>query len=342
MKKIIFVFLTILLAATLWAETVAVFDDIIKPESLYLTDNHIFIVEFPHIYVYSLKDFTLIKKFGQRGEGPGEFIRFVRLHFQPDFIIAHSQTRFSYYTKDFEYIKEVKVPIQFNRGAAPIGDQVVVSHTVPGIENPQEVDLTVNLYDANFKKIKEIFRQRYYFQLHRDVNVIYLPEVDRRTGIRFFVYRDKIFIEGEDGVTGNIYVFNKNGERIYTIKHEFERLKVTDEHVKAVVEWHRVNKRRLYDILKQRKQLYTPDYFPAIRSLNVGDDKIYIIPYKKKKGKNRLFIFNLKGKLLKEMDAPLKESSIFSFYPFAIKGGKVFQLLENEDEKWELHVTDIQ
>jgi hypothetical protein len=342
MKKIIFVFLTILLAATLWAEKVAVFDDIIKPDSFYLTENQIFIVEFPHIYVYSLKDFTLIKKFGQRGEGPGEFIRFVRLHFQPGFIITHNQTRFSYFSRDFKYIKEVKVPIQFNRGAVPMGNGVVVSHTVPGKENPNEVDLTVNLYDASFKKVKEIFRQRYYFQLHRDINVIYLPEVDRRTGIRFFVCSDKIFIEGEDGVTGNIYVFNKNGEKIYTIKHEFERLKVTDEHVNAVVEWHRVNKRRLYDILKQRKQLYTPGYFPAIRSLKVGDDKIHIIPYKKKKGKNRLFIFNLEGKLLKEMDAPLKESSIFSFYPFAIKNGKVFQIIENEDEQWELHVTGIQ
>jgi hypothetical protein len=342
MKKINFVFLTILLTAALWAEKVAVFDDIIKPAGFYLTDDQIFFVEFPHIYVYSFKDFTLIKKFGQRGEGPAEFIRFARLHIQPDSIIVHSQTRFSYFTRDFKYIKEVKVPIQFNRGAGPMGNQVVVSHTVPGKENPQKFDLTVNLYDANFKKVKEIFRQPYYFYSHRGVNVIYLPEVGRRTGIRFFVHRDKIFIEGEDGVTGNIYVFNKNGEKINTIKLELERLKVTDEHIKAVVEWHRVNKRRLYDIVKRRKRLYTPDFFPAIRSLKVGDDKIYVIPYKKKKGKNRLFIFNLEGKLLKEMDAPIKERSIFSFYPFGIEDGKIFQLLENEDEKWELHVTDIQ
>lgn len=57
---------------------------------------------------------------------------------------------------------------------------------------------------------------------------------------------------------------------------------------------------------------------------------------------SHLFIFNLEGKLLKEIDAPIKERSLFSFYPFAIEDGKVFQLLENEDEEWELHVTKIE
>ncbi len=318
MKKTILFILAVLSATTLFAEKLAVFDRLIRPAGFYMNNGYLFIVQFPHIYMHSLKDFRLIKRVGKKGEGPQEFLRYARLYFQPDTIIVHSENRFSYFTKDLKYIKEERVPVQFSRGVSLMGDQLVVSHTVPGKNKNEETDLTVNIYDWSFKKVKEIYRQKYYFQMNRDINAIYLPEVDRRSGIRFAVRGDRIFIEGEDGETGNIYVFNKKGEKIYTIKHEFEKLEVTDEHIQAVVAWHKLKKRRLYDILKRRNQLYTPDYFAAIRFMGVTDDKIYIIPYKKKAGKNRFFIFDLEGKLLKEVDAPIEEKSLFSFFPAAI------------------------
>jgi hypothetical protein len=62
----------------------------------------------------------------------------------------------------------------------------------------------------------------------------------------------------------------------------------------------------------------------------------------KKQGKNQLFIFDLKGKLLKQMDMPEVEETLFSFYPFAIQDGKLYRLVENQDEEWELHLTEIE
>lgn len=129
----------------------------------------------------------------------------------------------------------------------------MVSHTDPGKNDPNQTDLVVNIYDSNFKKAKEVYRQKYYFQVGKPVNGIYLAEDGRRSGIRFFA-----------------------------------------------------------------------------------------IPYMKKQGKNQLFIFDLKGKPLKQMDMPEVEETLFSFYPFAIQDGKLYRLVENQDEEWELHVTEIE
>jgi hypothetical protein len=343
MRKLLLLLLLFLISITmpLFPGKVAVLNQLKKPSGFYINSDHLYIIEFPLIYVHSLKDYRLIKKFGNQGEGPGEFIRYARLHFHPDYYIIQSQTRFSYFTKDWKYIKDMKTPITFDRGAKQMGDQWVVSHTVPGKDDAKQTDLTVNIYDADFKKIKEVYRQKYYFQVGKPINGIYLAEMGRRMGIRFSVCDNKIFIEGEDGENGNIYVYDSNGQQIDTLHHEFEKLKVTKEHKKAVEDYYVLRRRRLFAIVKARGWLYWPDFFPAVHYQSVVDNKIHVIPYKKKKGKNQLFIFNLKGELLKQVDFPVKEETMFSFYPNTIKNGKLYQLLENENEEWELHVTDI-
>ena len=343
MRKLLLLLLLLFVSITvpLFPGKVAVFDQLKKPSELYINSNHLYIIEFPVIYVYSLEDYRLIKKFGKQGEGPGEFIQYARLHFHPDYYIIQSQTRFSYFTKDWKYIKDRKIPITFDRGAKPMGDQWVVSHTVPGKDDLNQTDLTVNIYDSNCNKIKEVYRQKYYFQVGKPINGIYLPEVYRRQGIRFFVWDNKIFIEGEDGETGTIYVYNNSGQKIDTLHHEFEKLKVTTEHKQAVEDYYVFRRRRLLAIVKARGWLHWPDFFPAVHYLSIVDNKIYVIPYKKKQGKHQLFIFNLKGELLKQVEVPMAAETMFSFYPNTIKNGKLYQLLENENEEWELHVHEI-
>jgi hypothetical protein len=187
-----------------------------------------------------------------------------------------------------------------------------------------------------------VYRQKYYFQVGKPVNGIYLAEDGRRTGIRFSVRDNKIYIEGEDGETGNIYVYDNQGQKIDTLHLELEKLKVTAEHKKAVEDYYKLRHRRLFDIVKARGWLSWPDYFPAVRYVSLVDNRFFAIPYMKKQGKNQLFIFDLKGKLLKQMDMPEVEETLFSFYPFAIKDGKLYRLVENQDEEWELHVTEIE
>jgi hypothetical protein len=207
MRKLLLLLLLLLLffvsiTIPLFPGKVAVLNQLGNPSALYVHKDHLYIIEFPVIYVYSRDDYRLIKKFGRQGEGPGEFIRYARLHFFDETIIVQSQTKFSYFTKDWNFIKDKKTPIGFNRGAKPMGNQWVVCHTGRGLSDPDQIDLLVNIYDNNCKKIKEIYRQKYFFQIGKQINGIYLAEAIRRRGIRFFIYDNKIFIEGEDGENG--------------------------------------------------------------------------------------------------------------------------------------------
>jgi hypothetical protein len=46
---------------------------------------------------------------------------------------------------------------------------------------------------------------------------------------------------------------------------------------------------------------------------------------------------------VKKIYLPLKEKNVYQLFPFDIKDGKLYQLIENEDtEEYELFVTEIQ
>jgi hypothetical protein len=333
----------ILAALPLAAERVHVFKDLLKPGAMvWDTDRqHLYIVEFPQIHIYSTKDYSRIKTFGKQGEGPGEFLRFARIYFHEDFIIIHSNSKFSYFSKDWQFVKEHRVPPQFHRGVKPFGDKLVATYIGQAKNNPKVTDQLVVFHDWEGNKIKEIFRKEYYILSGKKINGLYLPEVNRRTGIRFSLWDNKIFIEPDDGEDGIIQVYDAGGKLEYTIKHEFEKLKVTDEHIDAVEEWHRLRKRRLLKIVDQRGLLYYASHFPAVHKMGITDGKIYIVPYKRKQGKPQLFIFDLKGKLLKHLAAPITGETMFGYYPWGILDGKIYQMLENEDEEWELHFYRI-
>ena len=59
------------------------------------------------------------------------------------------------------------------------------------------------------------------------------------------------------------------------------------------------------------------------------------------KNKNEFYIFNLKGKLLKKIMLPFAEYDEVQFSPYTINDGKLYQLIENDNETWELHVIKI-
>ena len=61
------------------------------------------------------------------------------------------------------------------------------------------------------------------------------------------------------------------------------------------------------------------------------DDKIYVISNFKKENKYETFIYNFSGKLLKKTFVPLADQDLFNVYPFCIKNGKIYQLIEDEE-----------
>ena len=340
-KKIVWIVVLVLLVFFAQGRAETVLGEVVHPSGIYIDGGQLFVVDFPKVHIYSLKDLSLRASFGKEGEGPGEIRGFARLMFDGGQIIVEHHMRFSYFSRDGKFVKERKIPVSFNRGVQKMGNIWVVSHTDRRQDKPDLTDLTVNIYNDRFEREREIYRVPYFFQLNKPINAIYLPEADRRSGIRFFVHGDEIFVEGEEGETGNIYVFDQNGKKLRTLTYQYPRLEVTDAHVAAVVEHHRLKKRRLYDILKQRGQILIPDAFPAIQYLAVTGDKIYSIPYKKVEESYQLLEFDLQGRLLQKRSVPIEAETMFSFYPFTIHDGRMFQLQENSDEEWELRIMSI-
>jgi len=68
MKKVIFILLVlIVLVGTVLGEKLATLTGIMKPESISVDDRQIYVMENRTFFIYSLKDFNLMKKFGKPG-----------------------------------------------------------------------------------------------------------------------------------------------------------------------------------------------------------------------------------------------------------------------------------
>lgn len=334
MKKIMITWIMVLLAAlVVHAQKPIPLNELLKPESLVLDGDRLYITEGANVLIYSTKDFTLQKRFGRAGEGPQDFYVHngpggrLELQTRPDALIVNSFGKISFYTKDGIYQKEIKTPA--NTGLfKPLGENFV-GHGISFGEG--KYFPTYNLHDANLNKIKEIHR-------------IEVP----RTGGKIFayaspfglsVYNDKIYITAS--VDFDITVFDNNGNKLYSITMDIEKVKITEEHKKKYFKFIKARgDQQRYEFMK--KNLAFPEYFPAISVVFVVDDKIYAQTHKEKDGKSHFMILDLKGKLLNKVFLGLHKKPTGGFYPYTIKNGKYYQLIENEkSEKWELYIKEI-
>jgi hypothetical protein len=126
-------------------------------------------------------------------------------------------------------------------------------------------------------------------------------------------------------------------------------VKFTEEHARKVLEHYRTrpSTRDEYDWWK--KNIHFPEYFPAIRDIFKADNLIYIRTYKEKENNHEFFIFTTDGKLHRQVFLPIAPSQAKLAYPymrdsapFAVKNGKLYQLITDDDEEaCELHVSRI-
>ena len=88
------------------------------------------------------------------------------------------------------------------------------------------------------------------------------------------------------------------------------------------------------------KKLFAfPDYYPAILMLYYDNNKLYVFTWSKDiaKGLVDVFIYSQEGKFIeaKTIHSQLIPGEIQG-YPSVIKDGYYYQLIENDDEEWEL------
>lgn len=327
------------------AEKKATFSNLLKPESIQVYEDELFINEGPTIFIYSLKDYRLKKKFGKQGEGPKEFklsslgLEGHKISFRifPGSIFVSSEKKVSYFSRKGEFIKENRVYEPLVLDLTPIGEHFV-GRNYKAIENIPY--FSVDLYDKEGKKIKEICKHP--IPYYRKENMVLwqlvakLPE-SKTNGRRIFVA----------GSGDNIIdIYNSKGERIKVINQEFpkyKKRKITGPERKEILEvW-----KRDYPFIKRRWSVFknmidVPGYFPALRTFWIADKTIYVQTCNILDGKTRFVIFDVNGKFIRQVFLPLRYRNIIKYFPYTIDKHLLYQLVENEDaDAWELHVTKI-
>ena len=105
MRKITFILLVIFMSSFILETRIVHLEEILKPVTINLDKDQIYITEGASIYIYSLKDFKFVKKFGKEGEGPHEFKIIPQLpliiNVQTDKLLVNSLGKISRFTNRF-------------------------------------------------------------------------------------------------------------------------------------------------------------------------------------------------------------------------------------------------
>jgi hypothetical protein len=335
-KNYVCVFMVLLLLGPfIRAEKIATLEGLMRPDMIDIGNNRIYISERATIYIYSLEDFRLIKKFGKEGEGPREFKinpfgpPMVAMPYN-DKIYVSSDTKLSVFTRDGKFIKESKV-MPFTV-FIPFLDKYLATGTAADDKN--QALLSVNLYNGKYEKIKGLYVS------DMQIGASFVMDFPLNS-FSFPPYKDRIYIAaGKEGFV--IDVFDKEGTKLYRIKKDYKPLKVPEDYKKKTLEWFKSNTfyKQAWEFFKNRISFRT--HYPAIRDMDVTDDRIYVLTYKKQDGNSECIIMDLKGNEQKRVFVHCPDMWGMDYYPkYNIYNRAFYTLVENEDEEvWELHRSD--
>jgi hypothetical protein len=305
-----------------------VLPEILKPNSLAVDGNQIYIVQDVEVYIYSLADGKLKGKFGKKGEGPMEFLQTPELIVLKDSLFLSSMGKFAYFSKDGKFIREVK-----------IANREIIKEPIPGTQNyigqsfsrplaGEKAFFSVNVYDAQVNKKNQVFKAPRSFI--RDAGGFRVLE----NNLIFRLLNDKVIT-----FVGNEFKINAvslAGASVFTIQREYVPIKITSALKDSIMDYYKNHPfyGRRWERLKTNAVI--PETFPAIREFKIADGKIYIRTFNKTKAGVEFFIYDAHGKFVKQLFLPLAEKEIMDMYPYDINGDELFQLIENEDEEWSL------
>ncbi len=336
MKKtgILMVLILVLLTSLIHSKQI-ILKELMKPSAIYVGNERIYISEGTSIFIYSLKNDTLINKFGKHGEGPGEFKNAIgKIVLTNNKVIVNSVGSLSYYSKDGELIKSIKtgiIPPQFN--FFPIKDKFVgIAMDMKRLNSY----FCVSVFDKEFNRQKELLKVQ---QTKNGKVFVFSPLMALNS---YFVYENNIYILGENN--SEIDVLNYKGDKINSFKHGFKKIKVNKKEKLKFLELLNGHKSLNKIKIDISNSIVLPEYYPEISSLMISDKMIYVVGRKRRKNRELsivLQIFDLKGKIIVENDINLDgldktERILMTFDNFTL-----YQLKENENEEWILHIKHL-
>lgn len=342
MKSFIFILLILVLTfspAAVQAKKVAVLKEITNPDVMFVDNNQLYVPQGATLYIYSLKDYHLVKSFGKAGEGPQEFKvpkaggYPLIVDGQTEKLIITSIGRISYFTKDGTFIDQQNLPpnIQSSAMIQPIGKNYCF--IVYGRED-KTVYTTLQMADNNFQNMHEIFRVKHYMQPGGKIRPV-------RQSMNFQTdYQcNHIVVDSADG---QLHIFGPDGKEKFTISPDIKPVPVTKKDKDDILKFFQTDPRLkpMWPRLKDRLEI--DSHFRLIQFTNIADCKIYVSTFEKKNGDTLHLVYDKEGKLLKKVYLPMKFRSPTLAFPMAFKNDTFYQLVDNDkNETWELHATAI-
>lgn len=311
--------------------------DLDKPGVFKVDESQIYITEAPRIYIYSKKDFTLLKKFGKSGDGPDEFaptftgrIR-IYMDVQSDNVVVTSEERVSFFSKNGEFIESMAAPPQsdnfYKSGDFLVGLKYLWER---GKKNATDAVMVLQKKGRGYKGIAKFYstrpgggsRIRLSIGGKRDYGVI-------RHYFGFRVSGNKIYVA--DTAKGFfIGVYDIKGNKINEIKKEYQKLKISESRKKREME--KFKQTNMWKYIEYINPVF-PGYFPAFRVMRVSKGKIYLHTYAEQKTgdttREEVLVLDTAGNVLQRLFVPTARFA--DFYD-----GTYYYLEKNKDEEWQL------
>lgn len=304
--------------------------DIERPILMEVGKNNIYVTDGFEIKVFSKKTKKLIYKLGGKGEGPGEFRSTPMTQLLADKILVYSSKKLSLFKYNGSFIDDIKIHTKAN-WVKKVVDEKYIGFKV--VLEPDEFYITYNIFDNEFKVVKEFYRGQYILHKNRTKDLFDTTFFDTHNGKIIYAHNKGFKVD----------VLDKDGTLITKIRRDENEIPFTNKDRKKIVDFlqnHPVYKRS-YKVWE--KMTIFPKKYPAILTCRVTGNKIYIITYLQKNQKSECFIYDLNGNFEKRTFIPLiSDSPLMISYPFDIYEGTLFQLFDNlETETWSLHSTSL-
>lgn len=330
----------LLLFAPLLARKAAELPRHLVPSAISVDHRHMYVLENSTVYIYTLDGFAFIKTFGKAGEGPGEFKDRVKVHAHTDVLQVNSRNRVTFFSKTGDYIKEVN-NISGGRDFYPLpGNRYSGNSSWTGKDGQRYSGIYI--YDSQFKKKHELIKIKSIVQPGKGWSLF------SKTYFQHVECGGNVFTAS--GTDFEMGLFDAaSGKKHPPIHMEYKRVKFSSKHKEKVLGYYKVNPVTKMEFDWWKKNIHFPDRFPAVRFLISADGKVFVRTYEEKKERHGFYVFDSKGRMLKKVFLPIAKSSAKISYPylrdsapFAIKNGKLYQLITNEDtDAIEIHVDEI-
>ena len=297
-----------------------------------------------HIDIFSRKNGAKVKTFGEKGEGPGSFINIFDIRCQGDKLYICSFGKLSIYTEKGELVKEIRSTVSYTcYDYIPIAENFVTKRLDWSKIDKKTVSEVYCLLDPTLKNKKDLlwipFKYYTYPDKSKTAFLIYQP---CRRGE---VYKDRLYL-GSTDLGFYIAVFDSNGNKLYEINRDDEKIRVTDSIKNRMINAYKTILGDNFADFARKREFEAPEFIPAFMDFFIHNDRIYVIkfPLPGSKTVTEALLLDLKGNTLAKRMIPLGnlykliEEKYTSFY-----NGKLYFISPTEDdENTRITVLDLE